>query len=168
MTGLKADYVSNLTKSVSQYYYYNHGNVQAKSISFCNVTLSYQHIGENDSVKVGVYLPSDNWNGRMQGLGGNGYTAGLTSVTSMGMIGGVAEGYVTVTTNGGHTGSGGFNDDPSKWALKSDGSLDHDSIEDLATVSLNDAALFAKELVQSVYGTRLEYSYWTGCSQGGR
>ncbi|CAI7655323.1 unnamed protein product [Penicillium bialowiezense] len=168
VTGLEASYVSNVTKFISEYYYYNHGNVQATELSFCNVTLSYQHIGKNDSVMVGVYLPSENWNGRMQGLGGNGYTGGLTSVTSVGMIGGVAEGYVTVTTNGGHTGTGGFNDDPSKWALKSDGSLDYQSIEDLATVSLNDAALYAKSLTESVYGTQPKYSYWTGCSQGGR
>ncbi|KAK9852032.1 Tannase/feruloyl esterase [Penicillium brevicompactum] len=168
VTALEASYVSNVTKFISEYYYYNHGNVQANEVSFCNVTLSYQHTGKNDSVMVGIYLPSEDWNGRMQGIGGNGYTAGLTSVISVGMIGGVAEGYITVTTNGGHTGTGGFNDDPSESALNSDGSLDYQSIEDLATISLNDASLYAKSLAQSVYGTPPKYSYWTGCSQGGR
>ncbi|KAL2820872.1 Tannase/feruloyl esterase [Aspergillus cavernicola] len=152
---LEASYKSNVSEFIPEFYYYNHGNVMAQNVDFCNVTVTYQHLEKKDTVRVG-------------GISGNGYTAGFTSTTEKGMVGAVAEGYVAVTTDSGHTGTGVLTDNPSDWAFLSDGGLDYDSIEDLASLSMNDAALFAKSLALSVYGSEPRYSYWTGCSQGGR
>ncbi|OJJ36308.1 hypothetical protein ASPWEDRAFT_58248 [Aspergillus wentii DTO 134E9] len=159
---LHANQVSNVSQYISEWYYYNHEGVAAHNTSFCNVTVTYKHIGKNDTINVGVFLPSDSWNERMQGVGGNGYSAGLTDLTTYGMIAAVAEGYTVVSTDGGHT-----SDSPADWALLDDGMLDYDAIHDFGSISLNDAALIGKNLAESAYGSKPKYSYWTGCSQGG-
>lgn len=160
---LQAAQVSNVSQYIPEWYYYNHGSVTAHNVSFCNVTVTYRHLAKNDSVNVGVFLPSDSWNERLQAIGGNGYTAGLTALSMYGMIAAVAQGYVAVSTDGGHTSS-----DPADWALLANGMPDYDTIYDFATTSLNDAALIGKSLAESAYGSKPKYSYWTGCSQGGR
>ena len=47
-----------------------------KKISFCNVSISYTHPGQGDSVNVYVWLPLDGWNGNFLGQGGGGLAAG--------------------------------------------------------------------------------------------
>jgi feruloyl esterase len=160
---LQASQVSNITQYIPDWYYYNHGGIAAQNLNFCNVTVTYKHTDKHDSINVGVFLPIDSWNGRSQGIGGNGYTAGLTDVTKHGMIAAAAEGYIAISTDGGHT-----SDDPAEWALLDDRTPDYDTIYDFGILSLSDAALIGKSLTESAYGSKPKYSYWTGCSQGGR
>jgi len=117
------------------------------------VTVTYKHIAKHDSIKVGVLFPSNSWNGRLQGIGGNVYTAGLTDVTRYGMIAAAAEGYVAISTDGGHT-----SDDPADWALLNDGTPDYDTIYDFGILSLGNAALIGKSLTESAYGSKPKYS----------
>lgn len=163
VSSIHAAQVSNVSKYIPEWYYYNHGNVMAENLNFCNITVTYKHTAKNDTVNVGIFLPSDSWNGRMQGLGGNGYIAGLTTTTTYGMMAAAAQGYAAVTTDGGHT-----SDSPADWALLADGTLDYETIHNFGSVSLSDAALIGKSVAESAYGSKPKYSYWTGCSQGGR
>jgi hypothetical protein len=45
-------------------------------ISFCNVTLTYTHPGQGDTVHVYIWLPLEAWNGNFLGQGGGGWAAG--------------------------------------------------------------------------------------------
>lgn len=56
----------------------------------------------------------------------------------------------------------------SSWALDSSGRVNLGLLEDFAAVAMNDAALIAKSIVQSYFGTAPNKSYWNGCSTGGR
>ncbi|KAI9727799.1 MAG: hypothetical protein M1834_007946 [Cirrosporium novae-zelandiae] len=162
-SSLQASLVSNYSGYVHEGYYINHASINVENVSFCNVTLAYTHPGQNDTVNVMVWLPVDEWNERMQGIGGGGWVAGNYFSSWMAMTGAVGEGYMAVTTNGGHT-----TDDPFDWALVSPGNVNLYLLQDFASVSLNDAAIIGKKIARSFYGQPPKYSYWSGCSQGGR
>ncbi|KAF2028199.1 hypothetical protein EK21DRAFT_114113 [Setomelanomma holmii] len=79
------------------------------------------------------------------------------------MSGAVAQGYATVTSNDGVSSAC-----PSEGALLSPGNIDYFILNNFALVSLHDAALAAKSVVTSFHGHGPTYSYWSGCSKGGR
>ncbi len=161
---MTADLVTNFTTSIHVGLYINHGSVEVQGANFCNVSVSYTHPGYNDTINVQVYLPQDNWNGRMQAIGGGGWQAGLNYPALSGMAGAMGEGYASLSTDAGL----GSTYEPDSWALLSPGNINWALLQDLAAVSLNDASLIGKSLVNSYYGQPPVYSYWTGCSQGGR
>lgn len=161
---LETTYVANYSQRVPTGYYTNHGGVTVSNVNFCNVTVSYTHPGQNDTVHVQVWLPSDTWNGRLQHIGGAGWQAGLHYAGLMGMMASVGEGYATVGTDAG-LGSDVY---PTDWALLSEGNVNLYLLQNLASVSLNDASVIAKSLATSFYNTPPRYSYFSGCSQGGR
>jgi hypothetical protein len=142
--------------------YPNNGPVNASSVDFCNITITYYPQDNSNQTQVQVWLP-EKWNGRMQGLGGGGWFAGLSTNGYPAMTAAVIQGYAAISTNGGYT-SG----DPGDWALLQLGKVDYKSFQHFATTSLNDLAIVGKSVVKSFYGTSPKYSYWNGCSQGGR
>ncbi|KUJ17391.1 feruloyl esterase-like protein B precursor [Mollisia scopiformis] len=160
---LEATLVSNYSAHIPLGYYMNNGAVNVTDVAFCNITVSYTHPGENDIVHVQIWMPSDHWNGRMQGIGGGGYSAGLFELSFVGMTAAVGEGYAAVSTDAGLSSR-----DPRTWALLSPGNVNLYLLQNLASVSLNDAALIGKAIIQEFYGQSPVYSYWHGCSQGGR
>lgn len=164
-TSLTVSLVSNLTIRIPAGGYTNHGAVSAEGVSFCHVTTTYNHNRENDTTTVDVYLPASDWNGRMQGIGGGGCSAGGLNfpLSSMSMLGAVADGYSAVTTNAGHASL-----DPYDWILSSPGNLNTQLLENLASTSLNELSIIGKAVTESYYGKPPAYSYWNGCSQGGR
>ena len=133
-------------------------------MSFCNITLTHTHPGENDSVTTQIWLPiQPAWNERLQAVGGGGWIAGLHPFTDLSMSAAVAEGYATVTMNGGVP-----SEHPGDWALLSPGNVNLLGLQNFAFLALQDAALAAKSVINSFYGRAPKYSYWSGCSQGGR
>ncbi|KAK4160897.1 tannase [Cladorrhinum sp. PSN259] len=164
---ISASLVSNTSAQVPLAYRFTQPavNLTADAV-YCNVTVTYTHPGQNDTLNVEAWLPieSPTWNGRLQALGGGGWQAGRYSLTYAGMQGALADGYATVTTDSGL----GTAEEASGWALLSPGNVNFYNLQNLASVSLNDEAILAKSLIQSFYGRKPEYSYWNGCSQGGR
>ncbi|ESZ94426.1 feruloyl esterase B precursor [Sclerotinia borealis F-4128] len=137
------------------------------SLDFCNVTLTYTHPGQNDSINVKIFLPSSStWNGRFLGTGGGSMaTGGFDSAIAIA----VSEGYAAAGTDGGHTEDEGMDSSVmSDWAVISPGNVNLYLLQDFASVSLNDMAIVGKAITASYYGKEPDYSYWNGCSQGGR
>ena len=130
-------------------------------LNFCNVTVTYTHPDQDDRINVQTWLPlEDKWNGRFQGTGGGGYIAGWGSES---LAPAVAAGYAASSTDAGVIG-----EDASAWALLKLGQVDQKRLENFAYVSLNDLSLIGKAVTESYYGKPPSYSYWTGCSTGGR
>lgn len=143
-----------------------HGELNVKDLSFCNVSLTYTHDGHVEPVNTQVYLPlKDAWNGRMVGIGGGGWAAGLMEISKQEMVGGVSEGYLAVGTNGG---GDPFHPSPENWMLHDNGTVNAYLLELFASQALEDAANIGKAVAKSFYGSAPRYSYWQGCSQGGR
>ncbi|MFB7504955.1 tannase/feruloyl esterase family alpha/beta hydrolase [Streptomyces broussonetiae] len=128
--------------------------------AFCQVTVTLTHPGDNDHAKVQTWLPLTNWNGRFQATGGSAYSAGDNGV-ALGT--GVKNGYATTTTD---AGVGDVLD--TSWALKGKGQVNTVLLKNFASRSQHEAAVVGKEVVDGVYGKRAAYSYFTGCSTGGR
>lgn len=102
----------------------------------------------------------------MQGVGGGGYVAGRFFLSYEFMSIALGGGYVGVTTDAGiSTDATSITPD---WALISPGHIDKYALENLASVSLNDSAYMGKAAIKSMFGQLPKYSYFSGCSQGGR
>jgi tannase/feruloyl esterase len=136
---------------------------------YCDVQLAVDN-PSNGVVHVGVFLPVASWNGRFVGTGGGGYSVGDPTRPC-----GVAPdeqmqpcaldaGYATANTDGGHVGKqldGSF-------ALNPDRSLNWQKINNLGYLSIHEMTMKAKSVLAAYYGSNPKYSYFDGCSQGGR
>jgi len=128
----------------------------------CEVTLFLGHPGADDHVRVAVWLPSGGWNGRYQGTGGGGYAAGEFDFA---LAPAIQQGYAAASTDAGVSANA---ISPAAWALKPDGSVNAPLLADFAYRSQHDMAVAAKQIVAGFYGRAASYSYWNGCSTGGR
>jgi hypothetical protein len=117
------------------------------------------------AINIWVGLPT-NWNGRWQSLGGGGYAGSVSAPT-----GAVNDGYAGATTDTGHVGGSGtfgcVNNCTGNGA-SNPGQPDIALQVDFANRSEHLMAVLGKELVQAYYGQSPVYSYWNGCSTGGR
>lgn len=132
------------------------------TLDFCNVTVTYTHPGKNDTIHATVWLPFTNWNHRLQGSGGGGFA--MRSEDAV-LAAAVAQNYTVLATDGGHD----LNSQSSaSWSLDASGNVNMALLEDFAYVALGDAATIGKQIATSFYGLAPRYSYWNGCSTGGR
>jgi len=163
---VQANLVTNYSASSPYFLRYVAPTVELRDSTFCNVTISYTHPGQDDEVFVETWLPIENptWNGRFQAVGGGGWQAGRYDLSYGNMIGALADGFATVTTDAGL----GSAELPTSWGLKSPGNINWPLFLNFAADSLIDEAVLGKQIVKNLYGQGPEYSYWNGCSQGGR
>jgi len=128
--------VANHSVSVPSTLRFTQPSVEVRNASFCNITVTYTHPGQGDSIVVEAWLPpKDVWNGRLQAVGGGGFIAGRYSDFYKAMSGAIGDGYATMTTDAGLGGSL----DPTSWALLSPGNVNLYYLQNLASVSLDDA-----------------------------
>ena len=110
------------------------------------------------AINIWVGLPTaGQWNGRLQSQGGGGY-AGSVGVPS----GAIQGGYVGIATDTGHVGGSG------SFGMLEPGVPNTALQIDFAYRSEHLMAVIGKQLTQAFYGRAPEYSYWNGCSTGGR
>lgn len=67
---------------------------------FCDVTLTQTNPPATDQVNIEVWLPLQGWNARFQGVGGGGYSCGISYSA---MAPALQSGYATASTDCGHT-----------------------------------------------------------------
>lgn len=161
---LTAELVTNFTIDVPQNGAGPYSDTQYSGLEFCNVSIIYRY-DTNDSnfvIQTTVWLPMENWNGRFQGTGGSGFVAGLGA---LGLAPAVANGYAAAETNGGHSETLQSLDG---WALTNASNVDLPRLTAFSSTSLNDLAVLGKAVTRTFYGVEAKYSYWNGCSTGGR
>lgn len=104
------------------------------------------------------------WNGRILGIGGGGFSASLGGLHSTEAV---AQGFVAITTDSGHASGAEATSDVS-WVTKRPGNLDLSLIEDWASRTLGELSEIGKTVTRDFYGTSATHSYFTGCSGGRR
>ncbi|MFC1839580.1 tannase/feruloyl esterase family alpha/beta hydrolase [Thermodesulfobacteriota bacterium] len=123
--------------------------------SFCRVTATLTPTSDSD-IKVEVWMPKDNWNGKLVGIG-NGIWAGTISHSAMAEP--LSRGYATVATDTGHVGMGM----DAKWAIGH-----REKLIDFGHRAVHEMTVKAKELLAAYYGKKEDKSLWVSCSTGGR
>jgi feruloyl esterase len=121
--------------------------------AFCRVQATLTPTSDSD-IKVEVWLPVSGWNGKYQSVGNGGW-AGMISYPAMAEA--VKGGYATSSTDTGHVGGSG------QFALGHP-----EKLIDYAYRSEHEMTLKAKAIIQAFYGNAPKYSYWNGCSTGGK
>ncbi|KAK4170464.1 Tannase/feruloyl esterase [Cladorrhinum sp. PSN259] len=137
--------------------------------SFCNVTLSYSHAGTTDKTNLWFFLPSpDQFQNRYLSTGGASLSMTLGEWgLSVGLVYGAASG----TTDGGF---GGWDKDLSAAVLRANGVLNYDAIAAYGYKAIHEMSVIGKELTRKFYNSGANstntkiYSYFNGCSEGGR
>jgi len=106
------------------------------------------------AIKFEVWLPeASGWNGRFQAVGGGGL-AGIISYPAMAEA--VRGGYASSSTDTGHEAT------DSAWLS------DRQRVIDYGYRAIHEMTLKAKAVIEAHYGTSPQYSYFNGCSTGGR
>lgn len=129
------------------------GNPYKDLGEFCRVAATIKPTSDSD-IKVEVWLPARNWNGKFQAVGNGGW-AGVISYAAMADA--VRAGYASASTDTGHVGGRGTF------------ALDHpEKLLDFSWRSEHEMTVKAKAVIQAFYGSAAKLSYWNGCSTGGR
>ncbi len=124
----------------------------------CRLTAVVSDENDTGEVTVWVYLPLDGWNGRFQAVGGGGYAGGEPDR----LLPALESGYASAGTDAGHVGA------EAEFALNKDGTPNTPAINDFAYEGIEDLTVTGKAITEEFYGQRPEYSYFNGCSTGGR
>lgn len=131
-------------------------------LNYCRVEIVLSHT--DDIVHNWIWLPLTGWNGRFLVAGGAGLAAGYEF--SLGSY--VASGYAAASTDAGLTLNNTIDAQSGKWAIKSPGVLNDQLIKNFAYQSIHDLAVLGKAVTQAYFAKAPGYSYYSGCSTGGR
>ena len=120
---------------------------------FCRVVAKLTPTQDSD-IGMELWLPLSNWNGKYLAVGSGGWGG---SIAYEGLAEALRRGYATSATDDGHRGhSASFlMGHPEKFI-------------DFAYRSEHETAIASKALIKAFYGRDARYSYWDGCSGGGR
>jgi feruloyl esterase len=121
--------------------------------AYCKVAATLKPTSDSD-IKIEVWLPRSGWNGKFQAVG-NGAFNGNIATAAMGAA--LARGYATSSTDTGHTGN------------NASFGLGHpEKVIDFGWRAVHEMTTAAKAIVTRYYEDTPKYSYWNGCSAGGR
>ncbi len=125
--------------------------------AYCRV-LMVMTPSSDSLIDTAVFLPVENWNGKLQVVGNGGWAG---SISYSAMAAALREGYATASNDTGHrandAGGGGMF------------ALGHpEKITDYAYRAMHETVLKAKLITAAFYGRGPKYSYYNGCSTGGR
>src|SRR5262252_52450 len=116
--------------------------------------------GRTYGIGFSLALP-DNWNNRFLFQGGGGYNGSVrppVGATAAGDNPGLARGFAVVSTDTGHKGA----------VFDRTYDVDQQASLDFAQVAVARVAELAKQIIAHYYGQSARYSYFAGCSTGGR
>lgn len=107
------------------------------------------------AINFEVWLPlPGNWNGKLEGVG-NGGLAGTISYSAM--VPALQRGFATASTDTGHLPT-----EPQLWLEN------QDLVIDYSYRGLHLTTVDAKAVIAAFYGRAAQYSYYSGCSTGGK
>jgi feruloyl esterase len=147
--------------------------VVASTVQYCDVIVDLVTDGEGAGqglagIEIGLPLSID-WNGKYLFLG-NGGLAGSLYLARDGSLG-LSKGYAVAQTDMGHKNPSG-NPFDSSWAyvVNPDGSRSPNTpaLIDYFYRATHQTTSAGKEFVEAFYNKKIQYSYYQGCSTGGR
>jgi feruloyl esterase len=129
--------------------------VYAKLPAFCRVAATLTPTRDSD-IKIEVWMPSQGWNGKFSGVGNGGWAGNISYPAMAESLG---RGYAVASTDTGHTGNGG----DASFALGHP-----EKLIDFGYRAVHEMTAAAKAVVKAFYDNAPRFSYWVGCSTGGK
>ena len=123
----------------------------------CRVTLVLEPTTDSN-INVELWMPTESWNGKFLAVGNGGWAGRIQRYDDMQAA--LRRGYATAGTDTGHSAADG-----------PDGmfGLGHpEKVVDFAYRAIHDMTVKSKRLLAAFYDPPLDYSYFKGCSTGGR
>jgi feruloyl esterase len=120
--------------------------------AFCRVEALLAPVSGSE-IRIEVWLPQSGWNNRLVALGNGGFAG---SIGYPGLGNAVATGYAAASTDTGHAGG-----DPSF-------ALEGEALTDFGHRAIHEMTVAAKSVVEAHYNSGPQFSYFNGCSTGGR
>jgi feruloyl esterase len=99
-------------------------------------------------------MPASGWNGKFQAVGNGAFNGNINYGAMMTAL---ARGYAVSSTDTGHTGSG------ANWALGHP-----EKTIDFGWRAIHEMTVASKKIIAGYYDSGPKFSYWNGCSAGGR
>ena len=121
--------------------------------AFCRVAATLRPTADSD-IKIEVWIPAANWNGKLQAVG-NGAFNGNIAYPAMATA--LVRGYATSSTDTGHVGN------TAAFAMGHP-----EKVTDFAWRAVHEMTVSAKAIISAQTDSAPKYSYWNGCSAGGR
>jgi feruloyl esterase len=123
--------------------------------AFCRVAATIRPVPDS-TIKIEVWLPTENWNGKFMGVGNGGWSG---EVWHPALAKALARGYAAASTDTGHEGPG----------LDASFAVGHpEKVIDSGWRAVHEMTVKAKAIVAAFYMRDPAFSYWDGCSTGGR
>jgi feruloyl esterase len=123
----------------------------------CRVTMVLKPTSDSN-INVELWLPANNWNGKFLAVGNGGFAGAIQGYGDMQVA--LRIGYATAATDTGHSaadGPGGMF------------GLGHpEKIVDFAHRAVHEMTVKSKQVIDQFYGKGPQFSYFKGCSTGGR
>lgn len=121
--------------------------------AFCRVAATLRPSNDSD-IKVEVWMPAVNWNQKFQAVGNGAFNG---TIAYPAMLTALGRGYATSSTDTGHVGgSASF-------------ALGHpEKVIDFGWRAVHEMAVISKTIIAAYYEAGPRFSYWNGCSAGGR
>jgi feruloyl esterase len=128
-------------------------NAFASLPAFCRVTATLTPTSDSD-IRTEVWLPASGWNGKFLAVGNGGWAG---TIPYAALADAVKAGYAGAGTDTGHVGN------------SAEFALGHpEKLIDIAYRSIHEMTVESKALINAHYGIPVKFSYYNGCSQGGR
>src|SRR5688572_17828524 len=121
--------------------------------AFCRVAATLRPSSDSD-IKIELWMPAANWNGKYLAVG-NGAFNGTISYPAL--MTALTRGYATSSTDTGHAGGG------AAWAAGHP-----EKVIDFGWRAVHEMNVASRKIIASYYGGAPKFSYWNGCSAGGR
>ena len=120
---------------------------------FCRVAATLRPSTDSD-IKIEVWMPAANWNGKFLAVGNGAFSGAIVYPA---MAAALARGYATGSTDTGHAGgSASF-------------ALGHpEKVNDFGWRAVHEMTVASKTIIAAYFDDGPRYSYWNGCSAGGR
>ena len=124
-------------------------------LPFCRVAADIKPTPDSN-IKIEVWMPVSGWNGKFEAVGNGGWS-GRIWYPYMALA--FRKGYATASTDTGHQGTG----EDASFAMGHP-----EKVVDFGYRAVHEMTIKARAIIAAYYGGPPKFSYWDGCSSGGR
>lgn len=121
--------------------------------AFCRVAITLRPSTDSD-INMEIWLPTDAWNGKYLAVGNGAFTGNIRYTA---LVNPLSRGYASSSTDTGHLGN-----------TASFGLGHPEKVIDFGWRAVHEMTVVSKQVIAAYYDEGPQYSYWNGCSAGGR